>query len=427
MRVVVIAVLMTVLALAAHAAPERRALVIGNDSYESLPALKKARNDAQAIAGTLQSLGFGVTALTDADRRAMTRGVSDLASAIQPGDEVLFYFAGHGVEVQGRNYLLPADAPAARPGDEAFLTAESLAVDDILFTLQSRGARVTVLILDACRDNPFPRDGTRSAGGARGLAPVTAPEGAFILFSAGTGQSALDALSSADTDPNSVFTRALLPLLTAPGLSVQDMARTLKAQVEATAGTINYKQRPAYYDELTGDFVLNAAVAHADAPLAPVQTAAPPAPTPDPCAAAARDWQAVAALSDPGLLRSFAITHAGCSVFARTAAERAAELTQPPPPVTLPAAVAAPVVFPLPAPVVAPTWRVKAGVSEGFMNARSGPGTMHTILFRIPERSGGLAVGECRKSDPGGGRGDWCLVSYNGQQAWVSRNGLERE
>lgn len=395
-------------------AKDRRALVIGNDSYESLPALMKARNDAVAVADSLTSIGFDVTALTDADRRTMSRGVSDLASGIQPGDEVVFYFAGHGVEVQGRNYLLPADAPAVRPGDEAFLTAESLAVDDILFTLQSRGARVTVLILDACRDNPFPREGTRSAGGARGLAPIAAPEGAFILFSAGTGQTALDALGTGDANPNSVFTRALLPLLTAPGLPLQDIARALKSEVETTAAQVNHKQRPAYYDELTGDFVLNAGVTRGAAPLDGAVPLSKPSiarqAPPDPCDAAARDWQAVSGLADPVVMRSFAATHSDCDVFARAATERAAELDQAEAPA-----------------VILPTWRVKAGISEGYMNARSGPGTMHTILFRIPERTGGLTLGECRPADTGGGKGDWCLVTHDGRQGWVSKQGLQPE
>ena len=436
-RAVFMGMMLALLAWSAQAAPARLALVIGNDAYESLPALKKARNDAQSVSDTLSGLGIAVTTLTDANRSAMTRGLSDLASRIQPGDEVVFYFAGHGVGVQGQNYLLPADAPAARPGEEAYLTAESLLVNDILLTLQGRGARVTVLILDACRDNPFPREGTRSAGGTRGLAPITAPEGAFILFSAGTGQSALDALSSTDADPNSVFTRALLPLLTAPGLPLQEIARALKSQVESTAASINHKQRPAYYDELTGEFVLNAGAVRGAEPLdaaAPL----PPSlarPAPDPCAAAAKDWPAVASLADPALLRSYAVTHAACGVFARAAADRAAELTPAaaaapapaPAPTPAPVAVAIPAPKPAPAPALQPTWRVKAGVSEGYMNARSGPGTMHAILFRIPERTSGLSVGECRKSDPGGGRNDWCLVTYRGQSAWVSRAGLERE
>jgi len=403
------------------AAAERRALVIGNDLYESLPMLQKARNDAEAIAETLGPLGFAVTRLADADRRTMTRALSDLAGTIAPGDDVLFYFAGHGVEIGGRNYLLPADAPAARPGDEAFLTAESVAVDDVLRTLQARGARVTLLILDACRNNPFPREGTRSAGGAQGLAPIAAPEGAFILFSAGTGQTALDALSPRDTDRNSVFTRALLPLLQAPGLPVQDIARALKAEVEALAATVNHKQRPAYYDELTGDFVLNPGGSRSAVPLAGVEPAPALVLRADPCDAAARDWQTVSVLSDAGLLRSFAATHAGCEVFSRAATQRAGELA--PEPVT-------PQAFAAPDPVVVPppaTWRIKIGVSDGYMNARSGPGTMHTVLFRVTEGTGGLRARDCRKADPGGGKSEWCLVTVNGREGWIAKTGLVHE
>lgn len=403
---------------------ERLSLVIGNDGYESLPVLQKARNDAEAIADTLTGLGFAVTRLADADRRTMTRALSDLASAISPGDEVLFYFAGHGVEIAGRNYLLPADAPAARPGDEAFLTAESVAVDDILTTLQSRGAKVTVLILDACRNNPFPRDGTRSAGGAQGLAPIAAPEGAFILFSAGTGQTALDALGPRDGDRNSVFTRALLPLMQVPGLSVQDIARALKAEVEATAAGVNHKQRPAYYDELTGDFVLNAGSARSAVALDDAGPAVAVVRPVDPCDAAARDWQTVSGLSDTALMRSFATTHAACGVFALAAEQRALELGRS-------QGTAAPLtdtpLAPVPEPVKQATWQIKRGVSDGHMNARSGPGTMHAILFQLPEGTGGLLVDDCRKPDPGGGKSDWCLVTWQNRQGWIAKSGLVPE
>ncbi len=433
-RLLLWAMLCVSLACAAQA-QTRLGLVVGNDRYENLPSLQKAGNDARAIAATLEQLGFATTLLQDADRRGMTRALSDLANAITPGDEVLFYYAGHGVEVSGRNYLLPTDAPAAHPGDEAFVTAESVAVDDVLFTLQSRGARVTVLILDACRDNPFPRQGTRSAGGVRGLAPISAPEGAFILFSAGTGQSALDGLGAADANPNSVFTRALLPLLTAPGLPLQQIARALKAEVEATAQSVNHKQRPAYYDELTGDFVLNASATRGATALEGRAPAAPVMAAPDPCDAAARDWQAVAGLDDPAVLRSFSQTHQDCAVFATAARERAQAIdiarggggagigigVAPGG-----AGIAAPAQPAKPAPAVQ-TWRVKRGVSEGHMNARSGPGTGYPILFQIPEGTGGLLVQDCRKPDAGGGTKDVCLTTWGNRQGWVSIGGLERE
>lgn len=445
-----------ILSLSAMAqAQTRLGLVIGNDRYENLPSLLEARNDAQAIAETLTGLGFATTLLQDSDRRGMTRALSTLAGAIRPGDEVIFYYAGHGVEIAGRNYLLPTDAPAANPGDESFVTAESIAVDDVLATLQGRGARVTVLILDACRDNPFPRQGTRSAGGVRGLAPISAPEGAFILFSAGTGQSALDGLGPSDNNPNSVFTRALLPLLTAPGLPIQDIARALKAEVEGTAQQVNHKQRPAYYDELTGTFILNGGQTRGVSALSGAEPPGRQPAEPDPCDAAARDWQALAGLEDPVLLRSFAGTHDACAVFSRAASERALAIeiargaptaeAQPaaggsaagvgigigaaPAPGLQPAAPANPIAAPAPAPPKAPvqTWRVKRGVSEGHMNARSGPGNTYPILFQIPEGTGGLLVEACRKPDKGGGTRDVCLTTWGNQQGWVSIGGLEKE
>ncbi len=278
-------------------AQSRHALVIGIDSYDNVAPLQKARNDAEAVSAALSNNGFEVTTLLDADRRDFTRALSRFTSALEPGDEAVFYFAGHGIEVQGRNYLLPADVPEMRPGDEVFLTSESLAADEILAAIQGRGARVSVLILDACRDNPFPAQGTRSLGQTRGLARVDAPEGAFVMFSAGTGQAALDRLSDDDPDPNSVFTRALLPLLSEPGLPIHEVARQLRREVTEMASTIGYNQRPAYYDEVTGDFILSSAPAPDIPAPAPIDTpvAAPVAPAEDPAILAARIELALAA------------------------------------------------------------------------------------------------------------------------------------
>lgn len=433
------ALLLALVWLGSPALAERLALVIGNDSYESLPVLQKARNDAVAVAQTLEGMGFAVTLLSDAGRRDMTRGISNVAGQISPGDEVLFYFAGHGVEVAGRNYLLPADAPAAKPGDEAFLTAESVAADDVLYTFKERGAAVTVLILDACRDNPFPREGTRSAGSARGLAPIAAPEGSFILFSAGAGQSALDSLGQGDGDPNSVFTRTLLPLLARDDLTLPEVARLTRGEVEARAATVNHKQRPAYYDELTGDYVLApASLSRGAVALDGAEAAAPVvAGNAAACAAAAADWGPVLALGDPVALRGFAESHAACAPLSHAALAEAERLDG----AAAPAAVAAPEpsdqkqklsdlakqMLVNPKDYGIETWAVKAGVSDGYVNARSGPGTMHSILFRIPAGTGSLPMETCLPPDPGGGKYDWCLVSFMGQQGWVSKNGLERE
>lgn len=240
---------------------QRRALVIGVDGYQNLESLQKARNDALAVSNALVDLGFDVLTLYDASRREINSAVSTLAGQIEPGDEVLFYFAGHGIEVDGRNYLLPSDVPVVNYGDESFLTGESIPAGRILDTFQRRGARTTVMVLDACRNNPFSQDGQRSVGGARGLVRMEPPEGAFILYSAGAGQTALDRLSDDDSNPNSVFTRALLPRLQQDGMSLHDLAKQVRRDVQKLAASVNHEQFPAYYDQMSGDMFLSTQVA----------------------------------------------------------------------------------------------------------------------------------------------------------------------
>lgn len=233
---------------------KRVALVVGNDNYANVTDLAKAVNDADAMGATLEELGFTVLRAKNATRREMNVQIESFTAKLEKGDEALFFFAGHGVEIAGRNYLLPVDIPAAKPGKEDFVKAESVPVDEILDRIRSRGTRVSVLVLDACRDNPFPRAGTRSVGGKRGLAGMPAPEGTFIMYSAGVGQTALDALSNGDPNPNSVFTRSLIPLLKQPGLSLTQTARQVRRNVQKLASAIRHDQRPAYYDEVTGEF-----------------------------------------------------------------------------------------------------------------------------------------------------------------------------
>ncbi|WP_420005494.1 caspase family protein [Arenibacterium sp. LLYu02] len=239
----------------------RRALVVGVDTYANLENLQKARNDARAVSNTLMGIGFDVTTLYDADRRQINGAVSTFANQIQPGEEVVFYFAGHGVEVDGRNYLLPADVPVVNLGDESYLTGESIAADRVLDIFQRQGARSTVMILDACRNNPFPSDGSRSVGGTRGLVRMDPPEGSFILYSAGAGQTALDRLSDNDQNPNSVFTRALIPLLEKPDMTLHTLAKEVRRDVQSLASQVNHDQFPAYYDQMSGEFRLTGAAA----------------------------------------------------------------------------------------------------------------------------------------------------------------------
>ena len=233
---------------------KRVALVIGNDDYQEVVKLQKAANDAEAMADALQSVGFEVIQAKNLVRRDMNFQLQTFFSKLQPGDEALFFYAGHGIEIAGRNYLLPTDIPSAKPGREDFIKSEAIPVDRILRSIRKRGTRVSIMVLDACRDNPFPSEGTRSLGGTRGLARMPTAEGTFIMYSAGVGQTALDRLSDDDAHPNSVFTRSLVPLIRKPGFSLTRTARVVRRQVQDLAGKVSHNQRPAYYDEVTGDF-----------------------------------------------------------------------------------------------------------------------------------------------------------------------------
>lgn len=350
---VLVIVALALLPGAAAADGQRRAMVVGIDSYDALPDLQKAVNDAVAVSATLQALGFEVVQELDPDRRRFNMRLNEFLSTLSPGDEAVFYFAGHGVEIDGRNYLLPRDVPAATAGQEAFVTAESIAVDRVIELIRWRGARVSLLILDACRDNPFPRPPGRGAvplGGSRGLGAMSVPEGAFILYSAGIGQQALDALDDVDPDPNSVFTRRLLPLMAEPGLPLPDLARRVRSEVQALAATVAHDQRPAYYDDLSGEFAFN------PAPVPPVATPAPLPPS-DPVAATcdilyreAREidacfaFEAYLATCEEHPFRPLAEAYvtARCSDPAAAADQPPAPPPQPPLPTVIPAAPAPP-------------------------------------------------------------------------------------
>lgn len=260
------------LAVAAPVAAKTVALVVGNDAYRNVPRLMKAVADARAMGETLTRLGFAVTVAEDLDRTAMSRALVDFDARIEPGDTALFFYAGHGFALDGENYLLPTDVPRAGPDDAELVRDASFAVSRIVERLQKRGASTAVLVLDACRDNPFARPGRRSLAGSRGLARIDPPQGVFVLFSAGSGQAALDRLSNADPDRNSVFTRVLLKSISAPGRSMVRVAKETQVAVRALAAEVGHEQTPAYYDQIVGDLVLVPAAEGAMAPAGDAAT-----------------------------------------------------------------------------------------------------------------------------------------------------------
>ncbi len=259
-------ILALLLMCASTAEAKRVALVIGNDQYENVPNLQKAVNDARALGRTLKDLDFEIISAENLTRREMNQKLQEFARKLGRGDEALFFFAGHGVQIDGQNFLLPTDIPNAKPDQESFVRYEAVGVYQVLDIIRGRGSRIAILVLDACRNNPFRTVGTRTLGGTRGLARMAAPEGTFIMYSAGVGQEALDNTGDDDPHANSVFTRTLIPFLKTPGLKLTETARRVRREVQKIAAAAAHEQRPAYYDEVTGDFFFTPRATDSPAP-----------------------------------------------------------------------------------------------------------------------------------------------------------------
>ena len=299
---------------AAHAA-KRVAFVVGIDSYDNLPEqqqLKKAVNDAQAIGEALVGLGYDVQKADNVGRTDFLRQWQLFLNRLEPGDDAAVFFAGHGVEIDGQNFLLPRDVPRVASGEEEVLKGSGLSLAALLDQVRDRHPQVGLYILDACRDNPFVDGKGRGIGGTRGLARVEPPSGTFIMFSAGAKESALDRLSDNDPNPNSVYTRTLLPRLKASG-RITDIARDVRREVRELAASVAHVQTPAYYDEVVGDFC----PAGCEAKTAAAQPQITPAEVPRP-QAEAKPAEAPAAPSSPPVAdRSGADPAGGASCLLR--------------------------------------------------------------------------------------------------------------
>ncbi len=266
----------------AHAqSPRRVALVVGIDAYQHIAPLKKAVGDGRAIAAALTTdLRFdAVITAENPTRRQLNAKLGEFEAAIRPGDLAMFFFSGHGVALGGENILLPADLPKPGAGQDEVVRDEGFSVDNIVRRIQRKGARVTLMVIDACRDNPFEQSGIKNIGTSRGLARPDTPQGVFMLFAAGVGQTARDRLSDADPVPTSVFTRHLLPALTTPGLTLVQIAKRVQQEVDATARTVAHAQQPAYYDQIVGDVVMREGATPTSAALA-LEQISRPIPTP---------------------------------------------------------------------------------------------------------------------------------------------------
>jgi Caspase domain len=221
---------------------QRVALVIGNSNYQSAPKLTNPGHDAQSMTQLLNSAGFEVTEAIDLTRNDMVKAVQDFSARIAargPKTVAMIYYAGHGVQLAGENYLLPVDAKIATPAD---LDSNSLRLVDLMGTLESIPSRMRIVVLDACRNNPFP--GVNDAG--RGLAIVDAPNGSIVGYSTAPGMEAQDGDSN-----HSPYTSAFLRRAREPNLPIEQLFKRVRLDVnDATEG----RQTPWESSSLTSEF-----------------------------------------------------------------------------------------------------------------------------------------------------------------------------
>jgi Caspase domain len=237
-------------------AEKRIALVIGNSNYAHAGVLANPANDANDMADALRGLGFEVILGLDLDKAAFDTRVRAFSNALVQADAGLLFYAGHGMQVAGRNYLIPIDA---KLGLERDLDFEAVSLDFILKQMElEREGKTNIVFLDACRDNPLARNlarsmGTRSAAIGRGLAQIQTGVGSFISYSTQPGNVALDG-----TGRNSPFTTALVRSVTEPGRNLTATMIDVRKQVLSATGG---KQVPWDHSALTGDFYFHLASA----------------------------------------------------------------------------------------------------------------------------------------------------------------------
>ena len=227
----------------APAAPneQRVALVIGNSNYAAEARLKNPVNDATDIAKAFRELGFQVTLVSDADRRQMRAAIRDFAQALKRGGVGLFYYAGHGILSKGKNFLVPVKADIQQEFD---LEDQAIDANTVLAGMEEAGNRVNIVILDACRNNPFARSWRSAAAG--GLAQMNAPTGSFIAFATAPSSVAADG-----SGRNGIFTKHLLANLRQGESDIDRVFTRVTAGVSQETGN---RQVPWKSSSLTGVF-----------------------------------------------------------------------------------------------------------------------------------------------------------------------------
>ena len=293
--------------VAAHA-QKRIALVVGNSAYKNVSPLDNPKNDARLIADTLLSLGFTLTggaAQIDLDKSSLDRAVQSFGNQLLGAEVALFYYAGHGFQLRNSNYLIPVDANLTKESDVDFQMVD---VGLVLRQMEGSGTKLNLVILDACRNNPFGGRGLRAA--TRGLGRIDAPEGTMISFATQPGNVAVDG-----NDGNSPFTKALATTMRKPGLDIFQTFNEVGISVKrSTAGA----QLPwVSSSPIDGSFYFTAAKTGA-----PVVAAPAPA---EKASEAERAWSLTKDTTSQAVLSDF-IRQFGGTVYGSMARARLEEL-----------------------------------------------------------------------------------------------------
>src|SRR3977135_4504630 len=261
---VIVSVFCMLFSADAAKADRRVAFVVGNGTYKNVTPLPNPPIDATSMAGLLRNAGFDFVEVNNLTRDKMTERLLEFGKKTQGAGVAVFFYAGHGIAISGTNYLLPVDADIKSEMDVKLGAAINI---DLTLDQTMSDAKVKLVFLDACRDNPFAakiksNSATRSVSVQSGLAEMKSGEGTLIAFATGPGQTALDGQEGT----NSPFTRALLANLTEPGVEIQQAMTKVRAQVneETSKG-----QLPWGHTNLIGSVYLNGAPAPATAAAAP--------------------------------------------------------------------------------------------------------------------------------------------------------------
>lgn len=265
---VIVSLICMVFTADAAKADRRVAFVVGNGAYKNVAQLPNPPIDAKAMAAVLRNVGFDVVEGTNLTRDKMTEKLLDFGKRAQGADVAVFFYAGHGIAISGTNYLLPVDADIKSEMDVKLGSAINI---DLTLDQTMSDAKVKLVFLDACRDNPFAakiksNSATRSVSVQAGLAEMKSGEGTLIAFATGPGQTALDGQEGT----NSPFTRALIAHITQPGVEIQQAMTEVRAQVNEET---NKGQLPWGHTNLIGSVYLNPAAAPAPGAAAAASSA----------------------------------------------------------------------------------------------------------------------------------------------------------